>query len=31
MHDANLWGRIAIGQFCEAEKLAPYALVGDVA
>ena len=31
MHDANLWGRSAIGQYCEAGKLAPYALVGDVA
>lgn len=31
MHDANLWGRTAIGQFCEAGKLAPYALVGDAA
>ena len=31
MHDANLWGRNAIGQFCEAGKLAPYALVGDAA
>lgn len=31
MHDANLWGRTAIGQFCEARKLALYALVGDVA
>ena len=31
MHDANLWERTAIGQFCEAGKLAPYALVGDAA
>ena len=31
MHDANLWGRTAIGQFCEAGSLAPYALVGDAA
>jgi hypothetical protein len=31
MHDANLWGRTAIGQFCEVGKLAPYALVGDAA
>ena len=31
MHDANLWGRTAIGQFCEAGKLAPYALAGDAA
>ena len=31
MHDANLWGRSAIGQYCEAGKLAPYALVGDAA
>ncbi|OAE32235.1 hypothetical protein AXG93_1089s1000 [Marchantia polymorpha subsp. ruderalis] len=29
MHDANLWGRTAISQFCKAGKLAPYALVGD--
>ena len=31
MHDANLWARTAIGQHCEAGKLAPYALVGDAA
>ena len=31
MHDANLWEKTAIGQFCEAELLAPYALVGDAA
>ncbi|MBC8083259.1 MAG: aldehyde dehydrogenase family protein [Hymenobacter sp.] len=31
MHDANLWGRTAIGQFCKAAKLSPYALVGDAA
>jgi hypothetical protein len=31
MHDANLWGRTTIGQFCEAGRLAPYALVGDAA
>ena len=31
LHDANLWGRTAIGQFCEAGKLSPYALVGDAA
>ena len=31
MHDANLWGRTAIGQYCEAGKLAPYTLVGDAA
>ena len=29
MHDANLWARTKIGQFCEASKLHPYALVGD--
>ena len=29
LHDANLWGRTAIGQFCEAGKLLPFALVGD--
>ena len=31
MHDANLWARTAIGQYCEAGKLWPYTLVGDVA
>ena len=31
MHDANLWSRTDIGQFCEAGKLSPYALVGDAA
>ena len=31
MHDANLWGRTEIGQYCEAGKLAPYTLVGDAA
>jgi hypothetical protein len=31
MHDANLWGRSAIGQYCEAGKLYPYTLVGDAA
>ena len=31
LHDANLWGRTAIGQFCEAGKLSPFALVGDAA
>ena len=31
MHDANLWARSEIGQFCEAGRLAPYALVGDAA
>ena len=31
MHDANLWGRSDIGQYCEAGKLSPYALVGDAA
>ena len=31
MHDANLWGRTAIGQYCEAGKLWPYTLVGDAA
>ena len=29
MHDANLWARTEIGQYCEAGKLSPYALVGD--
>ena len=31
MHDANLWDRSAIGQYCEAGKLYPYTLVGDAA
>ena len=31
MHDANLWARTAIGQYCEAGKLYPYTLVGDAA
>jgi hypothetical protein len=31
LHDANLWGRTAIGQFCQAGKLSPFALVGDAA
>ena len=31
MHDANLWARSEIGQFCESGKLHPYALVGDAA
>ena len=31
LHDANLWGRTAIGQYCEEGKLSPFALVGDVA
>ena len=31
MHDANLWGRSEIGQFCEAGKLSLYCLVGDAA
>ena len=31
MHDANLWARTAIGQYCEAGKLFPYTLVDDVA
>ena len=29
MHDANLWAKTAIGQYCEAGKLSPYTLVGD--
>lgn len=29
MHNANLWDRTGIGQCCEADKLSPYALVGD--
>ena len=31
MHDANLWSRTAIGQYCEDGKLHPYTLVGDAA
>ena len=31
MHDANLWGRTAIGQYCDADKLSPYTLVGNAA
>ena len=31
LHDANLWSRTAIGQYCEAGKLSPYTLVGDAA
>ena len=31
MHDANLWARTKIGQFCEVGRLSPYALVGDAA
>ena len=31
MHDANLWGQTAIGQYCEAGKFSPYTLVGDAA
>ena len=31
MHDANLWARTDIGQYCEAGRLSPYALVGDAA
>jgi hypothetical protein len=31
MHDANLWAQSDIGQFCKAERLSPYALVGDAA
>ena len=31
MHNANLWARTDIGQFCEAGRLSPYVLVGDVA
>ena len=31
MHDANLWARMDIGQFCEAKRLSPYDLVGDAA
>ena len=31
MHDANLWGKTAIGKFCEVGKLAPYVLVRDAA
>ena len=29
MHNANLWARTEIGQYCEAWKFSPYALVGD--
>ena len=31
MHNANLWARMDIGQFCEAGCLSLYALVGDAA
>ena len=31
LHDANLWSRSEIGQYCEAGKLSPYVLVGDAA
>ena len=31
LHDANMWGRTAIGQFCKAGKFSPFALVGDAA
>ena len=31
MHDANLWARTHIGNFCEAGRLSPYVLVGDMA
>ena len=31
MHDANLWGRTAIGHYCEVGKLSPYVLIGDAA
>ena len=31
LYNANLWGKTAIGQFCEASKLSPFALVGDAA
>ena len=31
MHDANLWARTHIGNFCEQGRLAPYVLVGDAA
>ena len=30
MHDANLWTKTDIGQVCEAGRLSPYALVGDI-
>ena len=30
MHDANLWARMEIEQFCEVGCMAPYALIGDV-
>ena len=29
MNVANMWGRTAIGQYCEAGKLPSYTLVGD--
>ena len=31
LHDANLWARTHIGNFCEQGRLAPYVLVGDAA
>ena len=31
MHDANLWIYFAIRRYCEAGRLSPYALIGDVA
>lgn len=31
MHDANMWARTEIGQFCEAWRLSSYALVGVAA
>ena len=29
MYDANIWSRTAIGQYCKANKLWPYNLIGD--
>ena len=31
MHDANLWSKTHIGNYCEAGRLSPYVLVGDAA
>ena len=31
MHNAILWARTDIGQYCEAARLSPYVLVGDAA
>jgi hypothetical protein len=31
IHDVNLWAKTDIGHYSEADKLSPYALVGDTA